>query len=279
VSDFERFRGKRVDGIKLARVSTFDVADVGEESDGLLLTAAGPGGTVHGTVVAFRRGQIVGAVTVIRSDRADAKGEARALAVKLDRRIQGVLAGEIAPEPPSPEEEAREQQIADEEKLPGLTLDAADVGAEPLTQGPRDGDGYVAYGRTYADVYASGAHLITLHAEAQLYPSAERAAAELRKVSKPAQRRAYAQLVLERIRKAFGARPSNLRVKAVRGLGPGVVAIDVLFDSNGATFRFTTALVREGRAIQAVTGFCRALAFQPGDLKPLVRKARQRLAV
>lgn len=279
VSDFERFRGKRIDGVKLARVSTFEVADVGEESDGILVTAAGPGGTVHGTVVAFRRGRIVGAVTILRSDRADAKGEARALAVKLDRRIEGVLAGAIAPEPPSPEDKAREQQIADEQTLPDLTLDAADVGAEPVSEGPRDGNGYVAYARTYADVYASGAHLITLHAETQLYPSAKRAAAELRKVSKPAERRAYAQLVLERIRQAFGARPSDLRVEAVTGLGPGVVAVDVLFDSNGATFRFTTALVREGRAIQAVTGFCRALTFQPGDLRPLVRKARERLAV
>lgn len=278
VGDYHGFRGKTVDGVRLSRVSGFDVVGVGDEVEGLLVTVSAGGVKLRMTFVAFRRDGIIGAATIVRGDEKDVRGEARALAVKLDRRIQDVLAGKAEVTPPPEAEQATKTAISSKEKLPRLTLTAEDVGAKPIVQWRSDDDGYLAYNRTFEDVQAKDAHLIRLHAQTQLYPTAAKAALARRIVMSPAGRRAYARYVLDNLATDLGGKPVDVQITLVSNLGPGVRGVDVIFTAGGTPFRFTTGFIRAGRAIEAVTGFCRANAFHPSDLGPLAQRARERLS-
>ena len=278
LNDFQRFQGIQDNGTMLTRVRSFPVTRVGDEGEGFRATATAGKDVLYITAVLFRRTRVIGAAIVMRGDRQDARDDAKALAAKLDERIQGVLAGEIEPETRTPPAKTAKTAVRGRSKLPDLTLTAADVGAEPIMESPSEGDGYVAFDRTFEDVFAKDAHLIRLHAQTQLYPTAARAAAAHRVVTSAAGRRAYARLVLDNLEQELGAKPADVQITMVSNLGPGVKGVDVIFTAGGTPFRFTTGFTRSGRAIQAVTGFCRAFAFHPSDLGPLAQRARERLA-
>ena len=93
-------RASRTTARSSRRVSSFEVTGVGDEAAGLLARPRRrEGASFTSTAVAFRRERVIGVAVVARADRDDAQGEARALAVKLDKRIQDVLAGRIEAEP------------------------------------------------------------------------------------------------------------------------------------------------------------------------------------
>jgi hypothetical protein len=278
LDDFQRFQGRQDSGTTLTRVRPFPVTRVGDEGEGFRATATAGKDVLYITAVLFRRTRVMGAAIVVRADKQDARREAHALAAKLDERIQGVLAGEIEPETRTPPPETTKTAVRGRSKLPNLTLTAADVGAEPIMESRSEGDGYVAFDRTFEDVFAKDAHLIRLHAQTQLYPTAARAAVAHRVVTSPAGRRAYARIVLDNFEQELGAKPADVQITMVSNLGTGVEGVDVIFTAGGTPFRFTTGFTRSGRAIQAVTGFCRAFAFHPSDLGPLAQRARKRLA-
>ena len=118
LGDFERFKGKQDDGTTLSAVSTFEVTGIGDEAEGLLGTSTLGKQKLHLTAVAFRRARIVAVAAVVRTDDDDAQNEARALAVKLDKRIQAVLAGDIAVGSPETEDTATDSPSAAEGGCP-----------------------------------------------------------------------------------------------------------------------------------------------------------------
>ena len=279
LNDFERLKGAVAPGIKLRNVSAFEVAGIGEEGGGLRGTFVVPGVlTGHETVVAFRRGRIVGYVTVMRGTRSDARQEALRLAVALDRRVQDVLSGEIAVEPETPKAPDR-ALVAARKKLPEMTMAAEDVGADArvFEEGKGRGDGYSSYRRTFQDVLVGGSHLLALNAETQLHDSLSGAELTMKLLGTPAGRQMFSTSLVDGFADRTGVRPLNIRVKPMRDPGPDMKGIVVTFEILGAKFTSASIFMRSGRVVQGVSGTCRREAFDPNDLRPLARRVQARL--
>ncbi len=107
VEDRKKAVGTVDEDVTLEDAEEFEPDRVADEAAGLemaLSFADGDGTTMHGTVLGFRRGRLIGSVIIARFDEQDVREEAEELARKLDERIQAVLRGEIEPEgTPTPE--------------------------------------------------------------------------------------------------------------------------------------------------------------------------------
>ena len=278
LGDFERFQGKQDDGTNLAGVASFQVNAVGDEAEGLLATASGPKRTVHATAVAFRRGRIVAVAMVIRTDKEDAQAEARALAVKLDARIQAVLAGEIAVGSPPADDTASDAPVA-VQRLPEATLQPEDVGAGVATvdEGPLTEAGYVGYQRTFEDVVVGGSHLIRLQARTAAYARPAQAAVAHRLVAQAVGREAFANGLARAFGEETAVAPTNIRVRSFATGTRRMTGVVATFELVGAKFRMVSIFTRSGRFLQSVTGICRPDGVQPDDLEALARRAQARL--
>jgi hypothetical protein len=101
VQDMEGEVGVTTGGGTVLAVHEFDTGNIGEGSKGLLaeiqlssdVDASQP--VWHCTFIFIRRGWLVGAASLVRTDDKDVRDEALSLAQKLDDRIQGVLEGRI----------------------------------------------------------------------------------------------------------------------------------------------------------------------------------------
>lgn len=279
VGDFERYQGKQGGGTTLTGVASFQVNAVGDEAEGLLARASGRKRTVHVTAVAFRRARIVAVAMVLRTDKEDAQGEARALAVKLDSRIQAVLAGEIPVGPPQAEDATTDAPSAAAERLPELTLAADDVGAgvTAVGEGEFTDRSYVGYQRTFEDVVVGGSHLIRLQARTAAYENVGQAAAAHKLVSQAAGRQIFADGIARAFGKETAVTPTDIRVRSLRTGIPGMPGLIATFDLVGARFRIVSVFVRSGRYMQSVTGICRPDGVHPDDLEALARRAQARL--
>jgi hypothetical protein len=276
LGDFQRFEGKQRDGSRLSRVSSFQVDLVGDEAEGVLATSTLGKQRLYMTAVAFRRDRVIGVAMVVRADRDDAQAEARALAVMLDKRIEDVLAGRVGVDPDPP---AAEPSFQGKEKLPDLTLAAADVaaGLDPVAEGETGGDGYVGYHRTFGEARLGGSHLIALRAETRLYESADAADAAAEDLARQAGRLTYARAAAKAFADETDVRATNVRAHALAGTKRGSGGVVVTFDLVGAKFRIVSIFIRSGRMIETVSGVCRATAFDPNDLVPVAERARTRL--
>jgi hypothetical protein len=95
-ADFKRFRGRKLDGVKLAHVEKFDV-HVGDESRGLRLRVVYPSRKVKvfSTLVGFRRGRIVANASVVLRRDLLISGDVERIADALDDRVKDVASGEV----------------------------------------------------------------------------------------------------------------------------------------------------------------------------------------
>jgi hypothetical protein len=280
LGDFERFQGKQDDGTSLAGVASFQVNAVGDEAEGLLATASGPKRTVHATAVAFRRARIVAVAMVIRTDKEDAQAEARALAVKLDDRIQAVLAGEIEVGSPPADDATSAAPVAVVQRLPEATLQPEDVGAgvTPVDEGPLTEPGYVGYQRTFEDVVLGGSHLIRLQARTAAYARPAQAAVAHRLVGRAVGREAFANGLARAFGEETAVAPTSIRVRSFATGTRGMTGVVATFELVGAKFRMVSIFTRSGRFLQSVTGICRPDGVQSEDLEALARRAQARLA-
>lgn len=280
LGDFERFAGKQDDGSTLAVVSTFQVPGVGDEAEGLRATSTRGKEKLHLTAVAFRRGRIVAVAAILRADANDVENGARALAVKLDKRIQDVFAGQLGPREAPPSEEEQEASSASAERLPELTLAAEDVGqgVTAVDEGERAETGYVAYQRTFDDVVVGGSHLIRLQAQTAAYETAARAAAAQKLLGQAVGREIFANGIARAFGKQTAVTPSDIRVRSLSTGSADMAGMVATFELVGARFKMVTFFTRSGRYVQSVTGICRPDGVQPGDLEALARRAQARLA-
>jgi hypothetical protein len=232
---------------------------------------------MHMTLVAFRRGRLVGVASMARADRRDVADETRRLARRLDARIQGVLAGTIrdAAEPADPSKAA----FPGRERLPALTLQGGDVGpgATVSEQGGKKEDGYVSHQRTFTDVRVGRSHLVVLRAETQLYRNQTAGTLAFRLLKTPDGRRLYARVAMKSFADESGFKPRKVVVRPLAGVGRDAAGLVVTFQLPTGKFRIASVFVRSGRHLQAVTAFCRAESFYPGDLLPLAERGRRRL--
>jgi hypothetical protein len=280
LNDFQRLQGRRDIGIRLTRVSTFDVIGVGEEAEGIRATASFAGLRMHMTLVAFRRGRLVGIASMARADRRDVADVTRRLARRLDARIQGVLAGTIreGAEPADPAKPAK-AAFPGRERLPALTLQASDLGPGVVVseQGGKKEKGYVSHQRTFTDVRVGRSHLVVLRAETQLYRNRSAGTLAFRLMKTPDGRRLYARVAMKSFADESGFKPRKVVVRPLAGVGRDAAGLVVTFQLPTGKFRIASVFVRSGRHLQAVTAFCRAESFYPGDLVPLAERARRRL--
>jgi hypothetical protein len=278
VGDVPRNQGKQEDGTKVT-VTSFPVLAVGDEAQGFFSTMLRGKQKLFGTVVVFRRGRVIGATLVIRPDKQDQQEEARALAVKLDKRIQDVLAGRLGPNPPAPVEDEETAAFAGYEQLPAATVSGRDVapGASAVGEGRDSGDGFVSYYRVFEDIRMGSSHLIKLRVEARLYRSKAEARKAYRRLQTNAGRRSYGRELVGSITEETGLKAFDTQVVGLPAAGRDYTGIVVTFGSTEGSYRFTTVFTRSGKRIAAVTGFCHTLGLNPSDMKPLARKARNRL--
>jgi len=278
LGDFQRFAGKQDDGSSRAGVSSFQVTGVGDEAEGLVATSTRGKGKLHVSAVAFRRERVVAVAAIVRADTNDMQNGVRALAVKLDKRIQDVLAGRIAPEESPAPEKAQEESFEGKERLPDLTMAPKDLapGLEPVAEGETNGDGWVGYHRTFGETVVGGSHLITVRAETRLYGSAGAAASAFGRSARTG-REAYAREMARAFADQTDVTPTDIRVQALAKPRRGTAGVVVTFDLAGAKFRIVSILVRSGRMVESVSGVCRAPAFEPDDLRPVADRAQKRL--
>ncbi|HEX2045556.1 MAG TPA: hypothetical protein VHF23_08020 [Gaiellaceae bacterium] len=278
LDDLHRLQGTAVDGVRLTRVSDFEALGVGDEASGIRAVSSFAGLKMHMTIVAFRRGRLVGAAAISRGDRRDVSEEARALAAALDERIQGVLAGEIEGKPaPVDPPAAKRASFAGRERLPSLTLALEDLpaGARSDGEGRRKRESYVSFHRSFEDVRLGGSHLLALRAETQLHRTPAEAALAYRLLGRPEGRRAFARAMLDRFAEDAVVEPWNVRVRPFPGRR--VNGVVVSFEVPEGRFEVAAVFLRSNRVIQSVSGFCTAAALDPADLRPLAGRARARL--
>lgn len=278
VGDLQRFQGKQEDGSR-AVVKSFSPAPVGDEAEGLLVTVSKGKQKLFTTGVTFRRGRLVGVAMVARPDKQDERAEVEALAAKLDKRIQDVLAGTLGPEPDPPAEDEQTSAFEGYGKLPAATLTGRDVapGAIAASEGRDSGDEFVSYYRVFEDVRVGSSHLIKLRVETRLYRSQADAEAAYRRLRTKAGRRAYGRELVDSIARETSLNPVDTEVVPLPGAGREFTGIVVTFGTTEGSYRFTTVFTRSGKRIAAVTGFCHTLGLNPGDMKPLAQQARKRL--
>ena len=279
LGDAQAYAGQALGGLELRRVTTFEATDVGDAAEGLLATVASGGKKLHATVVVFQRDRLIGVASLLRADRQDAQNEARAMAIKLDKRIQDVLAGRIAVESDEAQASVEPPSFEGKEKLPDLTLAAADVASDldPVAEGETDGNGYVGYHRTFGEARLGGSHLISLRAETRLYESDAAAAAAAKDLARQAGRLTYAREAAKAFADETDVRATNVQARALAGTKRGTSGVVVTFDLVGAEFRIVSVFIRSGRMIETVSGVCRATAFDPDDLRPVAARAQKRL--
>jgi hypothetical protein len=278
IRNLERFQGKDLDGVRLVRFDTFDL-DVGDEAWGVELTARGRGVTLHGTGVFFRSGRLIADTGFLHVDEAGRQSEAVAAARALASRMEGVLAGDLDAEPvPLPDK----QSEPTEAELAKMTLGVKDLpaGAILTDEGRKRSDDSVTYFRNF-DVERTmigSSHLLFLRAQTQVYDTKAGAQFLMRSLASSKGRAEFAKGVLRGFSSLMGTRARNVRVERLPGARGDTTGIVVTFTMAGKRFRTATIVVRSGRSVAVITGFCTAHAVHPGDMPALGERARTRLA-
>ena len=118
VDDYTRFEGRKLQGVKISKVETFD-SDVGDEARGLRVVFKGNGFKFYGTLIGFRRGRVVGSTSVLMNQELLVDGDVERIADALDDRVQKVGSRPLA---------ARSTRPADKTKKVKRSIDP-----KPLT--------------------------------------------------------------------------------------------------------------------------------------------------
>lgn len=277
IRDYERFRGKEREGVRLVSFETFDV-DVGDEGWGVEFTARGKF-TLHATGVFFRSGRLVATAGYVRADEATMRDAAMKAARALESRIERSLTGELDAKPvPLPNENDEPTQA----ELSKMTLGLEDLpaGARLIDEGHSEGDDFVSYYRSFdvEQTMIGSSHLMVLRAKTQVYDTKARAEFLMRSLSTSKGRAEFAKGVLRGFSQLTGDQASHVRITRLPGARGDSTGIVVTFDMAGKRFRTATIVVRSGRAVAVVSGFCTAHAVHPGDMPPLGETALTRLS-
>lgn len=273
VNDHERFEGTVSDHVRLTGASGFPVRGIGEEAEGIRGTVRGFGLVLHTTVVAFRRGRIVGSVGVVRADRRDVRAAATRLAITLDSRIQRVLGGQLQ-EDPVPLPGVKRPRI---DPKP-LTLRLADLPPGPTVAG----EGYRRHGNVrsflrefdLAGGRLGSSEVLYLRSMTQILESEDTAAFTLRYAGTAKGSRRLARVF------ASGVLKAELRALAVRPFeveGADTAAAVATFRAPKMQVAIVLLYVRSGVALGSLTAVGPAGELDPGDVVALAPALRARL--
>jgi hypothetical protein len=135
-ADLQRLEGEDVgEGVRLSGVRIFAVDGLGDAAVGMTARASFAGSGVRATIVSFRLGTLAAAATIVRPDDADVGGRVTDLARSLERRMLGVLRGEVTGPPVAlPRVTAAGAPAAAAPALPAMALRLADLPEATLTR-------------------------------------------------------------------------------------------------------------------------------------------------
>jgi hypothetical protein len=248
MAQFDRFANRPLaTGARISRVGSLEVTTAGEEAQGATATVTLGGKRFRVAAVAFRRGRLVGSVSVTRADTKTPADEAVELATKLDKRIQDALAGAID-ENSSALPPASLRPL----NLRALTLDSPDFPAAPsvaLQRLERFGDVRAFY-RVFdpSEVVLSGSKVLLLRAMTEEFESPRSVQHSVEFASTPKGLRTFAGIIA----RALGPEPQGLRVR-LRAAEAGAAAGEFSFRSGKRTLSGVVLLVGEGRARGSIT--------------------------
>jgi hypothetical protein len=268
VADMKRFAGKRLDGVKLEKVRTFDVS-VGDEAWGLVYTIGVGKFHLRATSVYFRRGRLLGTSGYLRPDDTVVRAAAIKAARALDDRIQRTLAGEkLAPA----------LQPSQHVDAPSLALTNADLPGRGrlMSEGEEPSSGHPTYFRQFdlGELNLNGSTVLSVRSEVQLYKTPRSAAVAGRLLS-GARGTKFLTAAFAKGVSGAGFKVRNLRARKLR-VG-GFRAVDLTLDSPRGRFETVMFVVRVKRAVHVVGvyGFDREL--DPADVVFFAERARARM--
>jgi hypothetical protein len=248
MAQFDRFANRPLaNGARVSRAASLDVTTAGEEAKGVTATVVVGGQRFRSATVAFRRGRLVGSVSVSRADARTPAKEAVKLAARLDKRLQDALAGAIdessAALPP-----ARIRPL----NLKALTLGSTDLPAAPsvaVQRFERFGDVRAFY-RVFdpSDVVLSGSKVLVLRAMTEEFESPRSVELSVEFASGPKGLRQLAGIIA----RALGPEPEGLRVRRLESAA-GSAAGEFSFRSGKRSLSGVFLFVGDGRARGSVT--------------------------
>lgn len=248
MAQFDRFANRPLaNGARVSRAASLDVTTAGEEAKGVTATVVVGGQRFRSATVAFRRGRLVGSVSVSRADARTPAEEAVELAAKLDKRMQDALTGAIdessAALPPASIRPLN---------LKALTLASSDLPAAPsvaLHRFERFGDVRAFY-RVFdpSEVVLSGSKVVVLRAMTEEFESPRSVDLSIEFASGPKGLRQLAGVIA----RALGPEPQGLRVRRLE-TARGSAAGEFSFRSGKRSLSGVFLFVGDGRARGSVT--------------------------
>jgi hypothetical protein len=260
--EFRRLEGKRLKyGIVVDQVSYFAATGL-RGARGVHFHLRAGGLTFWATGVLFQVGTLVASAELGRTDARDVRADVRQLAVALNRRIQGVLAGNVHDNPirtTTPKlgglgPPAGGPDLASMAIAPG----DFDGRARPTYQGyVRNTDDIAAYVREFRSVTFGSSTLAWLKSEVELRPSAKAAndfVSLLRSLLHGPRGRTFMQ---EAITSGFSPRDrKEVRIGRVSQLkvreGDASVALSTSFTTRGLSFQFVLTIVQRDRVVETL---------------------------
>ena len=277
LADFKRFRGRTVDGVKLAHVEKFDV-DIGDEAGGIRLRVVVPsrGITVFTTIVGFRRGRIVGNAAVqLRRDLL-VSGDVERIADGLDDRIADVLSDEVRGLASAPNRKAR--RTPDPKPL---TLEGDDF---PLRtrlghQGYFPGPGVRVYLREYDVLGGSlaGSKVLYLRTMAQVFASPRAAARNQAYLASAKGAKSVARRFLRAGFRETDFRPHNVTAAPIHSHASDTTAFHFFFTTPKGSLEGVLVSVARGRFSASVLVMGYEREVDAGDVLPARGKLRAAL--
>lgn len=272
VSDFDRFMGKVVDGVRLVAVKNFKAVGVGEEASGLQVTVVAGKARAHATVVYFRRGRLVGIAWAIRRDKRSVLDDVRRVALTLDTRMQRVLAGQADEEPvPLP---GKPTKI--DPKPFVLKLEDLSPGATATGEGYRQHGEVASFLREFKlrDNKLGDSTIAYLRSMTQVFGKGEDAAGFLRAIELK-----KVELLLARtfVRGVVKSKVTGLRVRPLPVAGRDTAGAVFTFKLLGQPVKAVLFCVQSGRLLGSVTALGPADEIHTADVLALVPQVRARL--
>jgi hypothetical protein len=266
--DARRLRGKFVEFGRLVASSTFATGRIGDRSAGLHTIGMLGDKRFHETLVGFRVGALVAAVTIDRADGVQVDALAGRLARSLVARVElaagGKLKGQPVPVPPVGRKGQRPPSGPD---LAAMALSLGDLpkGTKLARQGyVADRSTIGSYEREF-DMSSARSRANMVESDVSLFRHAKEAAGFLRGL-----RAIYTSSDVGLwLKTATG--DASVRVEQHPSVSAGEESIAVVFRfrASGGAYRAALVHVRIGRIIGTLTGGGPASSFRVADLGPL----------
>lgn len=276
-ADFKRFRGRKVDGIRLARVQTFDV-DLADEAVGLKLRVVYPSRvTVFSTIVAFRRGRVVGNASVLLRRDLLISGDVERIADAVDDRIKDVVSGETRGPVSASTRKARPRKLDPK----SLTLQGKDLPlrTELANQGYWPAPGVRVYLREY-DVLGerlAGSKVFYLRTNAQVFKNARAAAQNREYLATTKGSNSVARRFLRAAFRKSGFTPRKVTARPLPWRADDTAAFHFFFRAPKGRIEGVLLSVTRGRVSGSVLVMGLDQDVEPGAVLALREKLRARL--